>query len=66
MNNARFIILTIQQELTKDQETGSSRASVGEKEEHFEESMERCSKQTLRQLFEATGERFIFEQTFEN
>ena len=66
MEEARLIILTIQQELTKDKETGSSRASVGEKEEHFEESMERCSKGNWRQFFEATGDISNFDHIFQN
>ena len=58
MEEARLIILTIQQELTKEQETGSSRASVQEKEEVLD-SMERCSKENWRQFFEATGDFLI-------
>ena len=58
MEEARLIILTIQQELTKDQETGSPRASVQEKEEVLD-SMERCSKENWRQFFEATGDFLI-------
>ena len=65
MEEARLIILTIQQELTKDQETGSSRASVQEKEEVLD-SMERCSKGTWRQFFEATGDIFNFDHIFQN
>ena len=65
MEEARLIILTIQQELTKDQETGSSRASVQEKEEVLD-SMEICSKGTWRQFFEATGDIFNFDHIFQN
>ena len=65
MEEARLIILTIQQELTKEQETGSSRASVQEKEEVLD-SMERCSKGTWRQFFEATGDIFNFDHIFQN
>ena len=65
MEEARLIILTIQQELTKDQETGSPRASVQEKEEVLD-SMERCSKGTWRQFFEATGNMINFDHIFQN
>ena len=65
MEEARLIILTIQQELTKDREGGSSRASVQEKEEVLD-SMERCSKGTWRQFFEATGDIFNFDHIFQN